>query len=134
MFQANGPFQALQRILTPAEIIALNTSPIQLLPARSGVAYIPYLVTWYKPAGAAYTSPANISIETDGGTAYATLTASGFMDSAVEQFLTARFGAGTISTALTGLGLRLKAAGTMAAGDALLRVKMVYIEEYPGLL
>lgn len=125
------PFDVVERLLSVAEILALDTVPVELLPAKTGVLYTPYYISFYKGAGTGYTA-ADLVLEQDGGIQFATAPGAGFLDQ-TEEAVSAQKVSGGVITSL-GDNLQLRLLGATDTGDMPIRVKMIYTEEYPGLL
>lgn len=129
-FQGGGPYNVTERILSSAEILSLDTVPVELLPAKTGVLYMPYYVSFYKAAGTGYTA-ADMVLENANGIQFVTVPGAGFLDQAVEAVLAQKISGGKVTSLGRNLQLRLTAA--TATGDQAVRVKLIYIEEYPGM-
>jgi hypothetical protein len=133
-----GPYGVLRRVLTNAEILALNTTPVVLLEAKPGVVYTPTYMSFYKPAGA-YSAVAvgddlvleAVDADSNSGIPYATLRGFGVLDQSDEQGVAFSIGSGQIST--LGQGLQVRLLGPITTGTVELVLKLAYIEDYPAL-
>lgn len=127
---AGGPFNVLNRVLTVAEILALDTVPVELLPAKTGVLYMPFYISFHKGAGTGYTA-ADIALENASGVQYVIAEGAAFLAQTAEATLAEKVGGGQITEVGNNLQLRLLSA--TATGDQPVRVKLLYFEDYPGL-
>lgn len=132
--------KSVTKVISPAQLQALDATPLAFVAARSATDLIvPVLFALHKPAATnAYTTSANLLIETVSGTAYATIA----LNSATEVDLTATAlhthgyhpGAGSVTNALAGQSLQLKASGAISGSGSLpnLIVTMYYYQIDPA--
>lgn len=118
------------RVLTSAEVLALYASPVELLPAKPGVVYVPIFVSFHKGAGTGYTA-ADLVLESTDGVEFALAPGAGFMDQTTEAVLAQKVLGGSIDA--MGLALQVRLDTATATGDQPIRIKLVYFEVYPGL-
>lgn len=114
-----------------AAVLTLDTTPVVLLPAKAGAAYLPWALSVYKPAGTAYANIAagdDLQLESTSAVAYNTIETTGFLDQASAQGAANRFGAGSLTTALLDVGIRIKLLGPIDTGNSPLIVKLMYWE------
>jgi len=130
-FIGGGPFSVTERILSSAEVLSLNTVPVEILPAKAGVMYVPFFISVYKDAGTAY-SVANMVLENASGIQFASVPGVGFFDQSALAAYTQNFSGGQLKT--LGKNLQLRLTSAITTGNMPIRFKMIYIEEYPGLL
>jgi hypothetical protein len=130
-FIGGGTFSVVGRDLTSAEILALDTVPVEILPAKAGVLYVPFYISAYKAAGTAY-SAADMVLENTSGIQFATVPGVGFFNQSALAAYAQNFSGGRL-TAL-GKNLQLRLTSAITTGNMPIRFKMIYIEEYPGLL
>lgn len=121
---------SVTRILTVAEILTLDTVPVELLPAKVGVLYMPFYISFYKDAGTGFTA-ADMALESADGVQYAVAEGAAFLAQTAAAALAEKIGGGQITELGGNLQLRLLSA--TGAGGQPVRVKLVYLEEYPGL-
>lgn len=84
-----SPQATARRILTNAEVLALNATPIELVAAPgTGKVLLPNRLTAYKAAGTAYVAGAgeDLAIIHTGQAAIVAIDSAGFLDSALDEF------------------------------------------------
>lgn len=119
-------------VLTAAQILTLNASPITLVRAAASEIIVPYSVTMQKPvntvAYAGIAAGEDLSIEDTNSLNLITVEATGFLDQLTEQYRYSEKAA-ALSNKATGKGLnvRLKMlAGEITTGNGILIVTLAF--------
>lgn len=118
-------------VLTPAQILALNATPVTVIRVRDEYEMIlPFAMAMYKPAGTAYAGIAggeDFALETSAGTDLLTMETTGFLDQTTEQYRVSTVGAVTAVAANMGKDLQISiASGEITTGDSPVTVTIAF--------